>query len=73
MFAPGTVVRLNGGTLDLGVVRDSTLNLANDFQVFTEEFVGIAVAGYEILRISGLENCPNGVTGAASTLACIGS
>ena len=25
MFAPGTVVELDGGTLDLGVVRDSTL------------------------------------------------
>ena len=26
MMAPGTVVELDGGTLDLGVVRDSTLN-----------------------------------------------
>lgn len=38
MFPNGTWVFGDGGTLDLGVVRDSTLNATNDLQVFAEGF-----------------------------------
>ncbi len=31
-------VYIDGGTLDLGIVRDSTLNSTNDFQVVGETF-----------------------------------
>src|SRR4029077_21087337 len=34
----GTWIRLNGGELDLGIVRDSVLNATNDFQAFGEVF-----------------------------------
>jgi hypothetical protein len=35
---PSGGVYIDGGTLDLGVVRDSTLISTNDFQVFGENF-----------------------------------
>ena len=40
LYPAGTVVELNGGSLDMGVTRDSTLNTANDFQIFNETFTG---------------------------------
>lgn len=46
LWAPGSFVRGTGGTLDLGVVRDSTLNAVNDFTAaWTEEFWLIAQLG----------------------------
>ncbi len=50
MTAPGSVVRLDGGSLDLGVVRDSTLNAQNDLQLFAEEWFELARPGCEIDR-----------------------
>lgn len=47
IYAPGTFVRLDGGTLDVGLVRDSTLNRTNDLQLFMEEWIGIAKLGFE--------------------------
>lgn len=38
IYPNGTWVYGDGGTLDLGVVRDSTLNATNDLQVFAEGF-----------------------------------
>lgn len=69
MFAPGTVVELDGGTLDLGVVRDSTLNSLNNYQTFVEPFVGWCVPGHEIRTLS-VEVCPSGATGDRVTIAC---
>lgn len=48
IYAPGSVVRLNGGSLDLGIVRDSTLNGTNDLQMFAEEWIQVARPGCEI-------------------------
>lgn len=46
IFYPrGTFVKLDMGTLDLGVVRDSTLNSTNDFQLFVETFESLAAPG----------------------------
>ena len=69
MWAPGTVVELDGGTLDLGVVRDSTLNSTNNYQTFVEPFVGWCVPGHEI-RSLAIEVCPTGATGERAELAC---
>ena len=69
MYAPGTVVELDGGTLDLGVVRDSTLNSLNNYQTFVEPFVGWCVPGHEI-RTMSIEVCPSGGTGARVSIAC---
>jgi hypothetical protein len=59
MYAPGTWVKLDGGTLDVGVVRDHQLNLTNDFAMFMEEWIGIAQLGCETIRIDS-EVCATG-------------
>lgn len=70
MFPAGVVVRLSGGTLDMGVTRDSTLNVANDFQIFTETFDGHAIIGSGVYEIRNVELCPIGETGNRATLTC---
>jgi hypothetical protein len=51
LFAEGTFSFMDGGTLDLGLVRDSTLNAANDYQMFVETFENIVKFGYESYRV----------------------
>lgn len=52
LFSEGTFLFLDGGTLDLGLVRDSTLNGTNDYKVFVETFEGVAKVGVEALRVT---------------------
>lgn len=52
LFAEGTFAFMDGGTLDLGLVRDSTLNAANDYQMFMETFENVVKFGHESLRIT---------------------
>lgn len=52
LFAEGTFLFLDGGTLDLGIVRDSTLNGTNDYKIFLETFEGVAKVGIESLKIT---------------------
>lgn len=52
LFSEGTFLFLDGGTLDLGLVRDSTLNGTNDYKIFLETFEGVAKVGIESLRVS---------------------
>lgn len=52
LFSEGTFVFLDGGTLDLGLVRDSTLNGTNDYKIFLETFEGVAKVGIEALRVT---------------------
>lgn len=47
LWAPGTHLFLDSGSLDLGLVRDSTLNATNDYQMFAETFEGLATVGIE--------------------------
>lgn len=51
-FPEGSFAALDEGTLDLGLVRDSTLNSTNDYQLFAESFEGIAYQGIESFWIS---------------------
>jgi hypothetical protein len=69
VFAPGTFLHLDGGTLDLGLVRDSTLNASNNFRMFTESFENVAFVGVESLEVA-LAVCPDGSYGAAKTVTC---
>lgn len=62
LFLDGTFLFLDGGSLDLGVVRDSTLNKTNDYQMFLETFEGIAKLGADSMRIS----TPVKINGASS-------
>lgn len=66
IFAPGTFIRLDGGTLDVGLVRDSTLNRTNDVQLFMEEWIGAAMVGLESMRLIDTV-CPTGGAPAGVT------
>lgn len=66
IFAPGTFIRLDGGTLDVGLVRDSTLNRTNDVQLFMEEWIGMAMVGLESMRLIDTV-CPTGGAPAGVT------
>lgn len=52
VFAEGTYQYLDGGRIDLGVVRDSTLNKTNDYQIWREDFEGVAKRGNESLKVT---------------------
>jgi len=52
MFAEGTFLFLDGGTLDLGIIRDSGLVGTNDYKMFVETFEGVAFVGTEALAIT---------------------
>lgn len=51
LFREGDWLYLDGGTLDLGVVRDSTLNGQNRFQTFSENFETTAFRGIETIHL----------------------
>lgn len=45
LFAEGTWLFLDGGTLDLGIIRDSSLVASNQYKQFVESFEGVANVG----------------------------
>jgi chemotaxis protein histidine kinase CheA len=63
LFSEGTFLFLDGGTLDLGIIRDSTLVGTNDYKMFIETFEGIAKVGIESLAITSTISI-NGVAAA---------
>ena len=63
LFAEGTFLFLDGGTLDLGIIRDSTLVGTNDYKMFIETFENAAFVGIESLKITSTINV-NGVAAA---------
>jgi len=70
IFAPGTFLFLDGGTLDLGLVRDSTLNATNDYKMFLETFEAVAKVGIESLKVtSRLE--PVGTSSGTKDLSAV--
>ena len=64
LFAEGTFIFLDGGTLDLGIVRDSTLVGTNDYLMFLETFENVAKVGVESLKVTSTIN----INGAAAAL-----
>lgn len=71
IFAPGTFVLGRGLTLDLGIIRDSTLNATNDYTAaWMEECWLIAQRGHTS-RLVTVNICPNGTTGAANYTSCV--
>jgi len=63
MFAEGTFLFLDGGSLDLGIIRDSTLVGTNDYKMFVETFENIAKVGIESLKVTSTISV-NGVAAA---------
>lgn len=69
-WAPGTWSKLDAGILNLGIVRDSTLNAVNNLQIFSEEWVQPCKFGAESMALD-VTLCPSGVGPEAGTaLAC---
>lgn len=62
LFVSGSWLFLDGGNLDLGLVRDSSLNDRNRYRQFMETFEGAAFRGIESLRLIMSVN-PTGQTG----------
>jgi hypothetical protein len=50
IWVEGDMLHLDGGTLDLGVVRDSTLVSTNQYKTFSESWEGVAHRGVEAIR-----------------------
>ena len=70
LYRAGDWLFLDGGNLDIGVVRDSTLNGTNDAQMFMETFEGVARhSNVETLRITHT-TCPSGAAGANVDVTC---
>jgi chemotaxis protein histidine kinase CheA len=63
IFAEGTFLFLDGGTLDLGIIRDSSLVGTNDYKMFVETFEGVAKVGVESLKVTSTISV-NGVAAA---------
>jgi hypothetical protein len=63
LFAEGTFLFLDGGTLDLGIIRDSSLVGTNDYKMFVETFEGVAKVGVEGLAVTSTISV-NGVAAA---------
>lgn len=66
LYIEGSFVFLDGGTLDLGLVRDSTLNKTNDYQIFAETFENVVFYGIESIKVTSTI-CPSGVHAPAAT------
>jgi len=69
LWPEGTFQFLDGGMLDIGVVRDSLLNATNDYEVFLESFEGLLFRGIEAYQLMSNVR-PNGT--AASTVSTAG-
>jgi hypothetical protein len=52
LFAEGTFTLLDGGTLDIGIVRDMNLVQKNDYCMFTEQFLAVAKTGLDSLWVT---------------------
>lgn len=68
IYPAGTWLRGNGLNLDLGIVRDSTLNATNDYTAaWSEEFFLLAKIGHESRVVTIGSTVPTGLTGATAT------
>lgn len=62
LFHEGAFVFVDGGTLDLGVIVDSTLAAGNNYRTFVETFEAAAFVGVESLAVKSTV-CANGGSG----------
>lgn len=61
IYPEGWAIHLDNGTLDVGLMRDSTLVAANDVKTFVETFEGVHRIGARSDAITGnLTLCPSG-------------
>ena len=68
IFPEGGFIHVDAGVLELGIVRDSTLNSTNDFQIFGESFENVArLAPQQATLWISQDICPTGVHSALGT------
>jgi hypothetical protein len=61
IYPEGQFIHVDSGSLELGIVRDSTLNSTNDFQLFGETFENVAMLGPAQGALWVTQGvCPNG-------------
>jgi hypothetical protein len=66
LYIEGSFQFLDGGSLDLGIVRDSVLNETNDAMVFAEVFESVAMLGPSGCSLAiTVPLCPDGSTAEA--------
>jgi len=70
LYPAGSWLFLNGGSLDLGLVRDHELNAKNRYRQFLETFEGAAFRGVESLRLVMTVN-PTGQTAGTKDTSAI--
>ena len=71
VFAEGQVQFLDGGRLDLGVVRDFTLDATNDFELFHEQFETVAFRGFASGAIQYISTlCATGASTGTQAIRC---
>lgn len=63
LYPEGAWLFLDGGTLDVGIIRDSDLVDTNDFEIFMETFENAAMTGVESLKVQ-MDVCPDGSVSA---------
>lgn len=68
LYAEGAFLFLDGGTLDLGIVRDADLVSTNDYKTFTESFEGVARIGAESLRVTTTTKVAGATAGTVDTV-----
>ena len=69
LYPEGSFLYLDGGVLELGLVRDSVLNESNDFQIFGESFENVAFIGVESLKIT-TPVCDSGTVSIPDAVSC---
>ena len=69
LFPEGSFLFLDGGVLELGLVRDSVLNETNDFQIFGESFENVCFVGVESLEITTTV-CDSGTVSLPAAVTC---
>lgn len=69
LYVEGSFLFLDGDELNFGVVRDSTLNASNDFQMAVETFEQVALHGVEPLRLT-FTLCPTGASAGTLDPVC---
>lgn len=70
LWREGDMLHLDGGSMDLGVVRDSSLNQVNRYKQFSETFEGVAHRGVEAVRLV-TDLLPTGMTAGTADTAAI--
>ena len=69
LFPEGSFLYLDGGVLELGIVRDSILNAQNNFQLFGESFENVAFVGVESLAVVSTV-CDSGTVSLPHAVVC---